>query len=508
MSAMSKAPNILVVDDEKYICDIIKESLSDFDYNVLVTDSPRKAIQIIESQSIDFLLTDLILGDKSGMEVLNKAIELHPDIVVVLMTGQPTIENAVSVLKLGAYDYLIKPFSVERLKAIIRRGLERQQLYRENVHLKEMVSLYQISQAMGSTVELDSLLNLILDTAVREFGANLGSILLWDEKAKSLKPKASFGTTKGEPDHRSLSGDDPIIESIIKNAQPQILDESNIRQMLSDETKKRDIKSAISHPLLAKGKVIGVLNLIRSQRANPFTKGQLQSLSIIASEAASAIENSKLYENLKESYLETLTALANAVEARDTYTRGHTERVWYIAEFLAGQMGWEEEKMWEVKMGGILHDIGKIGVPDAILNKPGKLTLEEFEIMKLHPQQGVKILEGISFLAPALPYVLYHHERYDGQGYPEGLAKEDIPVQGRLMAVVDTFDAISSDRPYRKSKGFEKALEEIKENVGTQFDLSIVEVLLDAWNKGLIDKGKLEVQTSKESFVSFPKVKG
>jgi response regulator RpfG family c-di-GMP phosphodiesterase len=507
MSAMSKAPNILVVDDEEYICDIIKESLSDFDYNVLVTDDPQKAIQIIESQSIDFLLTDLILGDKSGMEVLNKAIELHSDVVVVLMTGQPTIENAVSVLKLGAYDYLIKPFSVERLKTIIRRGLERQQLYRENVHLKEMVSLYQISQAMGSTVELDSLLSLILDTAVREFGANLASILLWDEKTKSLKPKASLGTTKGEPNQRSLSEKDPIIDSIIKTGQPQILDESNIRQMLSSEAKRIDIKSAISHPLLAKGKVIGVLNLIRSQRANPFTKGQLQSLSIIASEAASAIENSKLYENLKESYLETLTALANAVEARDTYTRGHTERVWYIAEFLAGQMGWEEERMWEVKMGGILHDIGKIGVPDAILNKPGKLTLEEFEIMKLHPKQGVKILEGISFLAPALPYVLYHHERYDGQGYPEGLAKEDIPIQGRLMAVVDTFDAISSDRPYRKSKGFEKALEEIKENTGTQFDLPIVEVLLDAWNKGLIDKGKLEVQTSKESFTSPAKVK-
>ncbi len=503
---MSKTPHILVVDDEKCICDIIKESLSDQDYDVTVTDKPRKAIEIIEKESIDFLLTDLILGDKSGMEVLNKALELHPDLVVVLMTGQPTIENAVSVLKLGAYDYLVKPFSVERLKAIIRRGLERQQLYRENVHLKEIVSLYEISKAMGSSIELDELLNLILDTAVREFGANLGSILLWDEKTKCLKPKASLGSIGSEPNQELPSQNDAFIELIITKAEPQILDETNLRHMLRDDDRISAVKSAIIHPLLAKGKAIGVLNLIRSHKSAAFTKGQLQSLSIIASEAASAIEKSRLYENLKESYLETIAALANAVEARDSYTRGHTERVWYLAQFLAKQMGWEEEKMWEVKMGGTLHDIGKIGVPDAILNKTGRLTPEEFEIMKLHPQQGVRILEGISFLTPALPYVLYHHERYDGKGYPQGLTKEDIPVQGRLMAVVDTFDAISSDRPYRKSKGFTKALDEIRENAGTQFDPSVVELLIYTWSKGLIDKGKLKIQASKEAYASSAKV--
>jgi len=502
---MAKVPNILVVDDEECICDIIKESLSDLDYNVQVTHNPEDALKIIENQPLDFLLTDLILGDKSGMELLNRALELHQDLVVVLMTGQPTIENAVSVLKLGAYDYLVKPFSIERLKAIIRRGLERQQLYRENVHLREMVSLYEISKAMGSTIEFNSLLNLILNTAAREFDANLGSILLWDEKTKSLRVEATFGATEKIQPKDLFCQDSPIVKSIIQEGQPQVLDEANIQNLLGQEKRNELFKSIISHPLMAKGKVVGVLSLIRSQKSHPFTKGQLQSLSIIAGEAASAIENSRLYENLKDSYLETLTALANAVEARDAYTRGHTERVWYLAQFLANQMGWGEEKMWEVKMGGILHDIGKIGVPDAILNKPGKLTPEEFKIMKLHPQQGIKILEGISFLSPALPYVLYHHERYDGSGYPEGLGKQDIPIQGRLMAVVDTFDAISSDRPYRKSKGFTEALKEIKDNSQTQFDPSVVEVLVEAWNNGKIDMQKLEIQTPKEPFTSVVK---
>jgi putative nucleotidyltransferase with HDIG domain len=241
---------------------------------------------------------------------------------------------------------------------------------------------------------------------------------------------------------------------------------------------------------MAKGKVIGILILITSRRGtSPFTTGKLHSLSIIASKAASAIENSTLYEELKESYLQTLTALANAVEARDIYTRGHTERVCFMAQALCQEMGWNQEKLWEVKMGGILHDIGKIGVPDAILNKAEALTGEEFEIMKQHPIVGAKILEDISFLTPAIPFVLYHHERFDGKGYPYGLRKDQIPIQGRLMAVVDTFDAMTSDRPYRKAKSLDMALREIKKCAGTQFDPHIAELFLDAWEKGLLHKG-------------------
>jgi putative nucleotidyltransferase with HDIG domain len=248
---------------------------------------------------------------------------------------------------------------------------------------------------------------------------------------------------------------------------------------------------------MAKGKLLGTLNLVRTNKLHPFSPGQLQSLSIIASTAASAIENSKLYEGIKESYLNTLTALANAVEARDIYTRGHTERVWYLASLIAEQLGWSEEKQWEVKMGGILHDIGKIGVPDAILNKPTQLTLEEFEIMKNHTTQGAKILEGIPFLKPAVPYILYHHERYDGKGYPEKLSGEEIPIQGRLMSVVDTFDAITSDRPYRPARDFQKALKEIRENSATQFDPLIAEIFLEAWLKNLVDQERLLVKATK-----------
>jgi response regulator RpfG family c-di-GMP phosphodiesterase len=488
-------PHILVVDDEEYICEVIKEMLADANCRVQTACDPQKAMDILEREPVDFVLTDLIMGEKSGVDVLNKTIKLHPDAVVVLMTGRPTIENAVAVLKSGAYDYLIKPFSMDTLRAVIKRGLEKQRLLRENINLKETVSLYRISEAMGSSIRLDFLLNLILETAIKELEADMTWVLLLDEKNNKLIPKASLGIPPRMYESGFLSGNDSISRWVIKNAKPQIFDKDKIEDRFLSYEFKRKIRSGISHPLMAKGKVIGILTLIRTEgQLSPFNIGQIHSLSIIASKAASAIENSKLYEELRESYMETLTALANAVEARDTYTRGHTERVWYMAELIARQMGWEEDRLWEVKMGGILHDIGKIGVPDAILNKPKALTQEEFEVMKQHPACGAKILEGISFLKPAIPYVLYHHERYDGKGYPNRLRGEQIPIQGRLMAVVDTFDAITSDRPYRKSKGFKLAIKEIKDCSGTQFDPKVAKILVEAWEHGGIDKERIKIK--------------
>ena len=320
-------------------------------------------------------------------------------------------------------------------------------------------------------------------------------VLLLEEKTNKLILKASLGIPPQMLKSGFLSGKDSISRWVIKNAKPQIFDKDEVEDRFLPREFKKKIRSGISHPLMAKGKVIGIVTLIRTDHhLSPFTTGQLHSLSIIASKAASAIENSKLYEELRESYMETLTALANAVEARDIYTRGHTERVWYMAELLARQMGWDEDKLWEVKMGGILHDIGKIGVPDAILNKPEALTQKEFEIMKQHPACGARILEGISFSKPAIPYVLYHHERFDGKGYPYGLRGEEIPIQGRLMAVVDTFDAITSDRPYRKSKGFELAIKEIKDCSGTQFDPKVAKIFVEAWEHGKIDKERLKIK--------------
>ncbi len=494
-SLNNAAPRILVVDDEEYICEVIREMLSNEGYRIHTICDPIQALDFIETRHVDLVLTDLIMGKKSGVDILNQTVGSHPDGIVILMTGHPTIENAITVLKSGAYDYLVKPFSMDTLRAVIKRGLEKQKLHRENINLKETVSLYKISEAMGSTIRLDFLLNLILETAIKELDADMASVLLLDQKAKRLVSKASLGVPQAMLKTGLLRGEDRMSKSAIRSRRPQVFDRAEISEQHLPSHLRKNVGSVIVHPLMARGKVIGVLTLIRSGgQISPFTTGRLHSLSIIASKAASAIENSRLYEELKESYLQTLTALANAVEARDIYTRGHTERVCYMAQCLCQEMGWNEDQLWEVKMGGILHDIGKIGVPDAILNKIQALTGDEFEIMKQHPICGSRILEDIPFLAPAVPYVLYHHERYDGKGYPFGLRNTQIPIQGRLMAVADTFDAMTSDRPYRKAKSISMALKEIKECAGTQFDPQIARLFLRAWEKGLLKKSKLRAK--------------
>ena len=191
-------------------------------------------------------------------------------------------------------------------------------------------------------------------------------------------------------------------------------------------------------------------------------------------------------QEIQLAYLETIRMLAAAVEARDPYTGGHLERVTHYALAIARSLGWTGERITEAEMGAILHDIGKIGIHDAILRKAGPLTDEEWVHMRSHPVIGTQILRGISFLEPVIPYVRHHHERWDGKGYPDGLAGENIPIGGRLIAVADAFDAMTSSRPYRPALPVDAALAELRSSTGRQLDPRIVEAFMSAYDRGEI----------------------
>lgn len=185
-----------------------------------------------------------------------------------------------------------------------------------------------------------------------------------------------------------------------------------------------------------------------------------------------------LYHRLQEHTVATLTTMINTLEARDSYTRGHTDRVTEYTLEIARRMDFSEQDLRTLRIAGQIHDIGKIGVPDATLNKPGRLTDEEYEIIKTHMTIGPKLVEGLDFLKEATPIAFAHHERWDGKGYPHGLAGEDIPLGGRVMAVADAYDAMTSARPYRKGMPQEKAMQILREGAGSQWDAHIVEVFL------------------------------
>jgi putative nucleotidyltransferase with HDIG domain len=478
-----KPRNLLIVDDDPNIVAILQEMLEEGSYNLVSAYSVAEAQSIMRRRNISLVLTDLILGDGTGVEVLQEAKKRHPDSQVIIMTGRPTIQNAVDVIKEGAYDYLVKPFTIQRVLMTLDRAAEKIRLEQENIRLKELMSFYQISEAMGSFIELDTLLELILKTAIKEFEADCAAIFLKRGTGSELELRSQLGFEEGEFGKMLLDHCRDISRQSVEKATSLIIDDPEIEF----DWNERTIKSSMCQLLLGRGKILGTIAVARHSNNHGFTPGQLSGLALHGSKAATAVENSNLYEDLKRTYLATVEALANAVEARDSYTRGHTQRVYLLACTIAEELGWSQEQIGDLTIGALLHDIGKIGVPDAILNKPGPLTPEETEVMKKHPVNGAKMVESISFLTPALPYILYHHERHDGKGYPFGLVGDDIPLPGRLLAVVDTIDAITSDRPYRKGRPLAVAMEEISNYSGTQFNPSVVEACLSAYRKGKIN---------------------
>jgi HD-GYP domain-containing protein (c-di-GMP phosphodiesterase class II) len=243
-----------------------------------------------------------------------------------------------------------------------------------------------------------------------------------------------------------------------------------VKDRESIKLEKDVFRSLVSVPVIFQDRVLGVISAY-SKKLRHFKDEEIEVLSIFASHVAIAIQESRYYEDLHTNYFNTMHTLVLAIEARDPYTRGHTERVTKYALEVARVLNMPHRELEILRYAGEVHDVGKISVPDSILNKPGILTRAERAIVEIHPIKGVEMLEPLEFLRPALPIVKHHHERYDGTGYPDGLEKEKIPLMSRILACADAFDAMTSERPYRREKlSIEEALAEIKNNAGSQFD--------------------------------------
>ena len=327
------SPRILIVDDEVEITEILADLLSE-DYECLKAGSAEDALARLSEGEFQLVISDITMPGMSGLEMIPHVKKLSPETVVVMISGMQTVESAIGALRLGAFDYLMKPFDLRQVEAVVKRALEHHDLVlakqRYENHLEELVE--------QRTAELDRALN-------------------------------------------SLEG----------------------------------------------------------------------------------------------AYRSTLKALTAALETRDSETHGHSERVVSYSLRLGREYGLSSEQMKSLEFGSLLHDIGKIGVPDSILRKPAKLTEEEWVRMREHPLHGQQILRGIEFLQGAARVVAQHHEKWDGTGYPLGLRGEDIDINARIFAVADAFDAITSDRVYRRGKPYEAAAQELDDWAGRQFDPKVVE---------------------------------
>jgi putative nucleotidyltransferase with HDIG domain len=233
-------------------------------------------------------------------------------------------------------------------------------------------------------------------------------------------------------------------------------------------------------PLRVKDKMLGIMNVVRDVVDNvTFSEGDIELLHILVSQAAISLQNAKLFSDLEQTYVDVIRSLTLILEAKSPYTRGHSEGVTRYAAKLARKLNMSEEEIKLIKQGGIFHDIGKIGIKESILSKPSGLTKEENDIIKEHPVSGDGILKPIGFFDKIRPMVRSHHERIDGRGYPDGLVGKDMSVFIRIMVVADSYDAMASDRPYRKRLSKKKIMEELENNSNSQFDKDIARAMIE-----------------------------
>jgi putative nucleotidyltransferase with HDIG domain len=355
--------HVLVVDDEPMIREILRETLEQKGHRVSEAENGRVAIDAIDGGDYDLVITDVKMPVMDGFTLMKNLGDATEELPVIVITSFSDIDVAVEAMRLGAYDYVVKPFNISQVAISVKRALERRALLLEN-----------------------------------------------QEYRKGLEEK--------------------VVQKTID---------------LRRKNKKLEQQAELLEDLLL---------------------------------------------NLRESYDATLDAMVSAIESRDCETKHHCRRVQYYAVLLARRLGLDPDALMDISYGALLHDVGKIGVPDAILLKPGKLTDEEWRVMRNHTLIGHKMISRIRFLRGAADIVLYHHERWDGKGYPYGIAREDIPLSARIFSVVDSFDAITSKRVYKDAIPLADAKVEIARCAGDQFDPEVVAEFLRIPDEDLFDARK------------------
>jgi putative nucleotidyltransferase with HDIG domain len=361
---------------------------------------------------------------------------------------------------------------------------------------KNLEAIYQVSAVINTTEDLNSIFNTLMDTIYNVFEADRSYLIMLNAEKNTLEPVVVRKSPKERSSDRRINISTNIVKESVKNGLSVLSSDAmqDERFKTGDSIIANHIRSVMCVPVESREKILGAIYVDSVSYSNVFNEDDLHLLTAIGKQAGVAIRRAKLIEDLEQLYTGLVQALVATIEAKDQYTKGHSERVTFYAVELAKAMRLSADIIDNIKLGGLLHDVGKISIPERVLNKPGKLDEAEWELIRRHPKVGAQILSNIANIDEVINLVRYHHERFDGCGYPYGLKGEDVPVGARILAVADTFDAMTSKRPYRDELPLDVVIQEIKTNMGAQFDRKIAEVFL--W---MLEKGKISPDSAKEA---------
>jgi len=398
--------------------------------------------------------------------------------IPVFITVSPILDAAGRVIGISkiAQDITLRHAAEREIKTL-NKDLLRQVDY--------VTSLRRIDQSIVSSTDLSLTLGMILDNIRHQLGVDAVTALLINTETLTLDYAATRGFSVSVLQGTAVKLGVGLAGQVALSRQPLSVPDLASTLVLPDWRRvvhQEGFTSYYAAPLIAKGQVVGVIEVMHRQ-ALPLAPRWLEMLETLVGQAAIAVDNAQLFAELERknlelrlAYDETIEGWARALDLRDKETEGHSRRVTEMTVALCQRLGTSSEQLVHVRRGALLHDIGKMGIRDAVLLKPGKLTDEEWVAMKQHPRHAVDLLSPIKFLRPALDIPEYHHEKWDGSGYPLGLKAEAIPLTARAFAVVDVYDALTSDRPYRQAWSRERVLEHIQDSADTHFDPQIVKV--------------------------------
>jgi putative nucleotidyltransferase with HDIG domain len=434
--------------------------------NVVASDAGRTTVGLIAFWSVVAVLVLTGLGTVVARQVSAPLAALSESARKVAdgdFTARVELQGVNEVAELAESFNAMTESLRERTETLTKKVLE-------------LATLYEMSRALGSTLDLDVLLDSVLDSALRIFNVDSGYVMLRDKATGTLDLRAWRGMTAVPPDDRAIRSS--MSDWVVRQGRPLIFNPPQDAQSEEHVDSVTGALAALCVPLVSSEGVIGAVCVGSRDREYRFSSDDVRLLSTIANHVTIAIGNIELFSSLQEAYLATVRSLAAAVDAKDPFTRGHSDRVALYAKAIAEKLDLSGEQC--IEMAAYLHDIGKIGIREAILLKPGKLDAEEMGQMRHHPLIGANILRPVAFPWPIAPVVRHHHEHYDGEGYPAGLKGEEIPLLARILTVADAYEAMTADRPYRRGRDQDDAIEELHRCEGSHFDPRVVESFVEA----------------------------
>lgn len=488
--------NLLVVDDELAIRESLAVILEDRGHEVNTAADAEEGWALLDQAAYDLILTDLLMPKVDGFEFIKQIREKYGRrIPIIIITAHSTVEIASMAINAGVDDFIIKPFDIRMVTEAVRYVLQKNRRLDQQKHLESTVasgnysfekkffglsSLDEISKRIKETSEIDEIGDTLFEQVRSTLKPERGLLVLAPQGPEQYRYQRLCSAEK-LTSGQLFSVDHGILEWVQKSQKPLLIEDmASNSQYRACFNGMLNTGSLLAMPFLRKQRLLGAIVLYRPGGVNAFGEADLKFLSVLSCMATVALENLEIYDEMKNYFNGTIRALITTVETKDAFTFGHSARVARYSLVIAKALNMEELVQRRLEYVALLHDIGKIGIPEHILQKKLPLTDEEWAVVRHHPELGENIVRSIHFLPEGADGVRHHHEYYDGNGYPDGLKGEDIPLFARIIAVADSYDAMASDRPYRRGMDHQTALEELERYKGTQFDPNLVDLFIRA----------------------------